>query len=165
MLGAMLTFTPARTDDETAAALLNRYFSERAATFPSTQGNYTVNLPEPDRFVPPAGDFVVAELDGAPIGCGGVRRLEDAVGTDGCPIVRFEIKHLWLDPDARGHGAGRALLGELERRARGLGAVRLVLDTNASLTAAGNLYRTSGYAECEPYNDNPNATHWYAKDF
>ncbi|MGN6197954.1 GNAT family N-acetyltransferase, partial [Humibacter sp.] len=66
-------------------------------------------------------------------------------------------------PSARGKGAGRALLAELERRALEFGARRLVLDTNESLEAAGNLYRTSGYVSIEPYNDNPNATHWYAK--
>jgi GNAT superfamily N-acetyltransferase len=164
MLITKLTFTPTRTDDESAALLLSRYFTERERTFPSSHGAYTVNLPDPSRFVPPAGDFVVAELDDVPVGCGGVRRIEDAVGPDDRPIVRFEIKHLYLDADARGRGAGRALLAELERRAVALGAERLVLDTNESLTAAGNLYRTSGYVETAPYNDNPNATHWYAKE-
>ncbi|MEJ1231203.1 MAG: hypothetical protein WDM88_12040 [Galbitalea sp.] len=38
-----------------------------------------------------------------------------------------------------------------------------MLDTNASLTAAGSLYRSSGYAAIPPYNENPNATHWFAK--
>jgi ribosomal protein S18 acetylase RimI-like enzyme len=63
----------------------------------------------------------------------------------------------------RGLGLGRALLAELQRRARGLGAQRLVLDTNDSLTAAAGLYRSSGFDEIEPYNDNPNATRWFAK--
>ena len=39
----------------------------------------------------------------------------------------------------------------------------LVLDTNASLEAAGGLYRSSGYVDIEPYNANPNATNWYGK--
>ena len=55
------------------------------------------------------------------------------------------------------------LLEELERRARAFGAAEVVLDTNASLEAAGGLYRSSGYAETEPYNDNQNATHWFIK--
>ena len=38
-----------------------------------------------------------------------------------------------------------------------------MLDTNATLEAAQSLYRTSGYDEIEPYNDNPNATHWFGK--
>ena len=73
------------------------------------------------------------------------------------------MKHLWLAPAASGRGAGRGLLGELERRAVAFGAQELVLDTNASLEAAGGLYRSSGYVDIEPYNENPNATNWYGK--
>ena len=102
----------------------------------------------------------VQQDDGTVIGCGGVRRVESAPASDD---LRFEVKHLWLTPAARGRGAGRRLLAELERRAIEFGADELVLDTNASLAAAGGLYRSSGYAEIEPYNANPNATHWYGK--
>jgi ribosomal protein S18 acetylase RimI-like enzyme len=73
------------------------------------------------------------------------------------------VKHLWLAPAGRGRGEGRRLLAELERRAIGFGAGELVLDTNASLEAAGGLYRSSGYVDVEPYNANPNATNWYGK--
>ncbi|GAB3807860.1 hypothetical protein GCM10028798_33070 [Humibacter antri] len=160
----MVTFTSLRTDDPIAADLLEKYFAERAETFPQTQGSYSVKLPDPEHFVPPAGDFVVTTIDGEPAGCGGVRRIADVRDGSGARLACFEVKHLWLAPSARGKGAGRALLTELERRAIEFGARRLVLDTNESLEAAGNLYRTSGYTTVEPYNDNPNATHWYAKD-
>jgi ribosomal protein S18 acetylase RimI-like enzyme len=76
---------------------------------------------------------------------------------------RGEIKHLWLRDAFRGRGWGRTLLTELEVRATGLGARIVVLDTNASLEAAQSLYRSSGYDEIDPYNDNPNATHWFSK--
>lgn len=78
--------------------------------------------------------------------------------------VRYEVKHLWIQPRMQGRRLGRALLTELERRARAFGATEVVLDTNASLVAADNLYRSSGYDEIEPYNDNPNATHWFRKN-
>ncbi len=159
----MLTFTTVRTDDPLAESLLRRYFAEREETFPSAQGSYRVSAPDASRFVPPAGDFIVASLDGEPAGCGGVRRIEDETTQEGAPVVRFEIKHLWLAPAVRGRGAGRALLEELERRAIALGAQRLVLDTNESLKAAGRLYRASGYTPVAPYNDNPNANVWLSK--
>ena len=38
-----------------------------------------------------------------------------------------------------------------------------MLDTNASLEAAGGLYKSAGYVDIEPYNANPNATNWYGK--
>lgn len=143
-----------------ARVLLDAYFAERAAGFPAAQGEYRPTYPTAEQFTPPAGVFLVVEDDGEVIGCGGVRRIQRRPET---LEVRFEIKHLWLRPEARGRGFGRRILDELERRAIGFGAEELVLDTNASLEAAGGLYRSSGYATTSPYNDNPNATHWYAK--
>jgi ribosomal protein S18 acetylase RimI-like enzyme len=142
-------------------------------------GIYKTTLPDPARFLGGNGVFLVVEdvdLEGDPadVGCGGIRRLPSAAErgvteptvtdpTVAEPGAVFEVKHLWLKPYLRGRGFGRLLLAELERRARVLGATSLVLDTNASLEAAAGLYRSSGYVEIEPYNDNPNATHWFGK--
>ena len=146
----MLQFRPTPVTDPVAGELLAEYFGMRE----NGMASYRTFRPDPATFTPPAGVFLVAELDGAPVGCGGVRMLSP---------VRGEIKHLWMRPAARGSGAGRALLTELERRAADLGATDVVLDTNERLEAAQGLYRSSGYAEVEPYNDNPNATHWFRK--
>ncbi|GAA1845376.1 hypothetical protein GCM10009750_34650 [Agromyces salentinus] len=162
--------------------MLTSYFAERAAGFPPTQGEYRPTFPEDAAFTPPVGVFLIVdaavepsgtggtdepnepadtqEAEVAAIGCGGIRRIAPDPATG---RTRYEVKHLWLTDAARGRGAGRALLVELERRAREFGAEELVLDTNASLTAAGGLYRSSGFVEIEPYNDNPNATTWFAK--
>jgi len=158
----MVTWRETQTTDAAAHALLTEYFTSRELGF--TGGTYTTTFPDPDRFVPPRGVFLVVEgedLAGEPadVGCGGIRRIDD--GADGA--VRYEVKHLWLQPHTRGLGYGRALLTELERRAREFGATELVLDTNSSLEAAGGLYRSAGFVNVEPYNDNPNATDWYAK--
>ena len=158
----MVTWRETQTTDAAAHALLTEYFTSRELGF--TGGTYTTTFPDPDRFVPPRGVFLVVEgedLAGEPadVGCGGIRRIDD--GADGA--VRYEVKHLWLQPHTRGLGYGRALLAELERRAREFGATELVLDTNNSLEAAGGLYRSAGFVNVEPYNDNPNATDWYAK--
>lgn len=160
----MVNYREASVVDDASLALLTEYFTSRAQSFPETMGEYRTVFPSPDNFAAPNGVFLVVEDedlagDPADVGCGGVRRIEP--GDDG--LVRFEVKHLWLQPHVRGRGHGRALLAELERRAREFGAQQLVLDTNESLTAAGGLYLTSGFAAVEPYNDNPNATHWYAK--
>ena len=143
-----------------AIRLLDSYFAERAAGFPPEQGEYRPTYPMAQQFTPPAGVFLLVEEGGEVIGCGGVRRIQRRPDTY---EVRFEVKHLWLSPAARGRGAGRRLLEELERRAVEYGAEELVLDTNASLEAAGGLYRSSGFTAIEPYNTNPNATHWYGK--
>lgn len=150
----MVSLSPVPVDDPVARDLLAQYVAMRAAAFP---GQYTPAHPPRSMFEPPAGVFLVVRDDGGtPVGCGGIRRL---AGTD----VRFEVKHLFLTPAARGRGWGRMLLDELERRARAFGAAELVLDTHHTLQAAGHLYEASGFTRIEPYNDNPNATRWYGK--
>ena len=157
----MLRFREADVTDADAHALLEAYFAERAAGFPVEQGAYSPTFPTAAQFTPPTGVFlIVDDDDGDAIGCGGVRRIPNRPGSD---ELRYEVKHLWLAPPARGRGEGRRLLGELERRAIEYGAAEIVLDTNASLEAAGGLYRSTGYVEIEPYNSNPNATNWYGK--
>ncbi|TFC93808.1 GNAT family N-acetyltransferase [Cryobacterium sinapicolor] len=159
-----LAFSAVSVTDAGSIVLLTQYFSDRESGFPAAQGRYRTTFPDPAQFLPPSGVFLLVSEQTGPaerafVGCGGIRRLED------CPAeaVRFEIKHLWLQPQVRGHGWGQALLAELEQRARQFGADEVVLDTNASLTAAGALYARSGYESCAPYNDNPNATNWYRK--
>lgn len=101
----------------------------------------------------------MAVLAAGGIGCGGIRLLE--AETPG--RVRYEVKHVWLSPDHRGGGLATTLMLELERRAREFGAETLVLDTHDSLDGAARLYARLGYERVAAYNDNPNATAWYAK--
>ena len=146
----MREFVPTPVDAPDADELLGEYFASRELGMPG----YRTFRPDPALFTGTAGVFLVTRVDGEPVGCGGVRMLSPVSG---------EVKHLWVRPAARGTGLGRALLGELERRAAELGATEVVLDTNARLEAAQSLYRSSGYVDVEPYNDNPNATHWFRK--
>jgi GNAT superfamily N-acetyltransferase len=148
----VVTFREASVDDPDAHALIAEYFGMRADTFPT--GDYAPVFPLATNFTPPAGVFLIVVDDGEDVGCGGTKRLTP---------TRYEIKHLWIQPRRQGRGLGRALLNELERRARDFGATEVVLDTNASLLAAGSMYRSGGYKEIAPYNDNPNANHWFRK--
>jgi GNAT superfamily N-acetyltransferase len=145
------------TDDEDAQRLLTEYFDGRVAGVPD--GQYRKRFTPAADFVPPRGSFLILERGGEDAGCGGIRRLEASN-----PVVKFEVKHLYVRPSARGLGLGRLLLEELEERAVRLGATELVLDTNASLEAAAGLYQSSGFLDVPAYNDNPNATNWYRKE-
>ncbi|WP_166871163.1 MULTISPECIES: GNAT family N-acetyltransferase [unclassified Salinibacterium] len=160
----MVSFREVDVTDRAAQSLLDEYFASRALGFPEDMGQYEVNRPDPVQFRAPRGVFLVVEGedlagDAADVGCGGIRMLPTMQDHP----LRYEVKHLFLQPHTRGRGYGRLLLAELERRALAFGAHELVLDTNASLEAAGRLYRSSGYTETEPYNDNRNATHWFVK--
>jgi GNAT superfamily N-acetyltransferase len=145
---------PADPHSDEVQALLASYLAEIQAAFgyDETHGGAT----EPDDFMPPHGRmFVVRDTDGTAAGCGGVRLLGEDTA---------EVKRMWLHPAMRGRGAGWALLNTLEAEAVALGANRGVLDTNATLTSALALYRAAGWVEVERYNDNDEATHWFAKD-
>lgn len=160
----MVSFADVAVTDATAHRMLADYFAERAQTFPASQGAYRTTFPDPGQFVAPAGVFLLAYDEDGEAGCGGIRELRvSTADLDDVPVVRYEIKHLWVAPTHRGRGLGRTILSELEHRARGFGATQVVLDTNASLEAAGGLYRSHGYEETQPYNDNPNATNWFRK--
>lgn len=142
-------------DDPVTAELLTAYFTERVDGF--TAGQYRVASPDPAQFVSPGLFLRIDEDEGAPLACGGVREIEPDRGR------RMEVKHLFVAPSARGSGVGRRLLNLLEAHARREGVSWLVLDTNRSLQAAAGLYRSSGFEPVAPFNDNPNATDWFAK--
>jgi GNAT superfamily N-acetyltransferase len=153
----MPRITPTTVDGPLGRELLNEYFLMRAANFPGH--TYTTVFPAAEVFTPPAGIFLaVFDDDDRPVGCGGVRRIDD--GPSG---PRYEVKHLYLRPETRGRGWGHLLMDELEERAIGFGARELVLDTHHTLEAAGRLYAATGFQPIDPYNDNPNATRWYGK--
>ncbi len=154
-----MRFVEVPVTDPSAHALVTEYFEYRASTFPAGQA-YQPTFPTAGDFTPPRGVFVLLlDDEDRAVGCGGVRLLGVAAGGGSV----FEVKHLWVQPTTRGRGLGNALLAELERRAAAFGARDLVLDTNRSLVAANALYRSAGFFEIDAYNENPNATNWYAK--
>jgi ribosomal protein S18 acetylase RimI-like enzyme len=142
-------------DDPVTAELLDAYFAERVGGF--TAGEYRVASPDPAQFLAPGVFLRIEEDDGHPLACGGLREIPPDDGR------RMEVKHLYVAPAGRGSGLGRRLLSRLEAHARREGAAWLVLDTNRSLEAAAGLYRSSGFVSVPPFNDNPNATDWFAK--
>ena len=107
-----------------------------------------------DELTEPRGLLLIARLREEPIGCGALKLH----GRD--PV---EIKRMWIAPTARGLGVGRRLLDELERHARRHGAAVARLETNRALTEAIGLYRSAGYTEIAPFNDEPYAHHWFEK--
>ena len=76
-----------------------------------------------------------------------------------------ELKRMWVAEPARGLGIGRRLLAELETLALENGVRTIQLETNRHLVEAIGLYRSAGYVEVEPFNDEPYAHHWFEKHF
>jgi ribosomal protein S18 acetylase RimI-like enzyme len=55
------------------------------------------------------------------------------------------LRWVVLDPELRGRGLGRRLIGEMVSRARELGYERVRLETFSELEAAAHLYREHGF--------------------
>jgi DNA-binding MarR family transcriptional regulator/GNAT superfamily N-acetyltransferase len=109
---------------------------------------------EPHEVRPPNGAFVVLYLRGEPIGCGAVKHH---------PADVTDIKRMWVAESARGLGLGRRLLEHLERIAREHGSSEAHLETGDVLPEAIVLYRSAGYVEVPPFNDEPFADRWFSK--
>jgi GNAT superfamily N-acetyltransferase len=82
------------------------------------------------------GAFFIAWLDQVPVGCGAVRRLDESTA---------ELKRMYVEPQIRGQGVGRALVESLEREAWALGVTRVVLETGTRLAPAIRMYEGLGY--------------------
>jgi GNAT superfamily N-acetyltransferase len=108
----------------------------------------------PHEVRPPAGEFFVAYLHGDPVGCGAVKHH---------PGSPAEIKRMWIAPRVRGLGLGRRLLDHLEACALASGACAARIETSAVLTEALALYRSTGWVEVPPFNEEPFADHWFEK--
>ena len=74
-----------------------------------------------------------------------------------------DIKRMWIAESARGLGLGRRLLEHLEGLAREHGSREARLETGDVLDEAIALYRSAGYREVPPFNDEPFADRWFAK--
>jgi putative acetyltransferase len=100
----------------------------------------------PGGYASPEGTILVAFSDGEPAGCVALRRLESAV---------CEMKRLYVKPEHRGKGVGRALAGAVIECAREIGYASMKLDTLRSMTEANALYASLGFTECAAYCHNP----------
>ncbi|PSQ62586.1 MAG: N-acetyltransferase [Bacteroidetes bacterium QH_10_64_19] len=101
----------------------------------------------PGPYAPPDGAILLAEVDGEAVGVVAVQPLDDA---GAC-----EMKRLYVDPDVRRQGIGRALALGIIEAAQDLEYDVMRLDTVASMTAARRLYRSLGFEERSAYYHNP----------
>jgi GNAT superfamily N-acetyltransferase len=91
---------------------------------------------DPAEFEPPLGLFLVAEVDGLPVGCGAWRVLHPGVA---------EIKRVYVDPMHRRRGMAQVLLDALESSAARAGVRSVVLNCGDRQPEALALYAQAGY--------------------
>lgn len=92
----------------------------------------------PRVYLQSGGEFLVGEYAGRVVAFAGLQRDSEQ---------RATIRRVGVHPSAQRRGFGKALMTELERRARRMGIETLRLDTSLSQLAAQQLYRACGYRE------------------
>ncbi len=113
LIASMVQISVADPASSEAQWCIQQYFMELGERF-EMGFDPTVSRPaHAHELVPPAGLLLIARLREEPVGCGGLRFYEHAIG---------EIKRMWVAPRVRGLGLGRRLL--LGTGARGQGSGR-----------------------------------------
>ena len=100
----------------------------------------------PGDYRSPAGALLLATIADRAVGCVGVRPLAGGA---------CEMKRLYVRPDGRGQGVGRALADAAIAFARGGGYTAMRLDTLPTMATAQALYRELGFREVAAYRYNP----------
>jgi DNA-binding MarR family transcriptional regulator/GNAT superfamily N-acetyltransferase len=154
LLASMVRIWVRDPREPAARACLQSYVAELGRRFDGGFDPAHSNPATDADLTPPSGLFLVATLGSDAVGCAGLRLHGDHPA---------EVKRMWVSPRVRGLGLGRRLLGEVENRAAAQGVRVLRLETNSTLTEAVSLYRSAGYAEVAPFNDERFADHWFEK--
>lgn len=91
--------------------------------------------------VRPGGQVLIAETEGAVVGCVALRPAGNRV---------YELSKMAVDPRSRGRGIGREVLRAALARAAALGASSVHLGSSTKLPNAVHLYETLGFVHVHP---------------
>jgi putative acetyltransferase len=131
---------PIRPEDDAAVAgIIRRVMGEFGASGPG----FAIHDPEVDAmsaaYPAPRAIYFVLDQQGAVLGGGGIGPL-----AGGDPIV-CELRKMYFLPEARGLGAGKALLARCIDEARARGYRRVYLETLTGMIAAQRAYDRFGF--------------------
>jgi len=130
-------------DVDAVRALVLAHVGERAST-PGIEHMKADAVRLPGLYIAPRGAIWLAQAGQEAVGCVALRPLPGSVG---------EVKRMYVAPEWRGRGVGRALLETLIERARAIGYQGLRLGTLADMTQAQALYQSLGFVPIARYRD------------
>lgn len=99
--------------------------------------------------------FCVAYAGGRPVGCAGLRPLDETAA---------ELKRMYVEPEYRGRGVASAILKYIEGKAveRGFGLIKL--ETGPKQPEAIGLYKKLGYRQIELFGEYVGCVHSYCME-
>jgi putative acetyltransferase len=142
----VFSIRPIESRDQAAiAAIIRRVMPEFGADGPG----FAIHDAEVDTmhaaYARPRCAYFVVERAGVVVGGGGIAPLENAEA-DVC-----ELRKMYFLPEARGIGAGHAMMQRCLDAARAAGFRRCYIETLTGMDAAQALYRRSGFSPlCAP---------------
>lgn len=153
MSAAALRIRRAATAEDVAdAARLFRAYAASIGVDLSYQGFDAELAGLPGQYAPPHGALLLAWPDPP----------EDADTATGCVALRplpvegcCEMKRLYVAPDGRGLGLGRALVAAVVAAAEDAGYREIRLDTLPTMTDAMALYARMGFVDIPAYYETP----------
>lgn len=164
------SINPVRNATDLADTITLFYAYAESLGFDLTFQNFSAEMAGmPGKYSPAAsaaavggGELLLARdlASGKAIGCIGLRPLassddDDEEEEEEKKKRSCEMKRLYVTPEGRGTGVGKALVSQILDVAESRGYAEVRLDTLPSMIAALNMYRALGFVEIEPYYDTP----------
>jgi GNAT superfamily N-acetyltransferase len=110
-----------------------------------TEAMLASDLGDRGKFYAPNGRFYLLRDAQAFVGVGALQRVD---------ATTAEIQRMDVQPSWRGRGAARLLLDRVLDDARAIGCDVVRLESLKSLASAHALYRSAGFVEVPPHDDN-----------
>jgi len=136
---------------ESVRALFQEYWTSFGFT-PCFQNFDSEIATLPGKYAPPRGNLLFATVDGQPAGCVALRPFDP---------TRGEVKRLYVRPQFRGSGLGKALMNTVVAEACAIGYSELIADTIPKVMATAlAMYERLGFERTERYSEEtPEAEH------
>jgi GNAT superfamily N-acetyltransferase len=135
-----------------AELLIQELSAELAALYEVADGSAGF---KPSDVEVPRAAFVVARLDGHPVGSGALRPFDEHTG---------EVKRMYTRAGYRRKGVAQAILAELERLALAFGYTNVKLQTGPRQPEAAALYERVGYYRIPRFSGTMEGVLAYQKD-